>query len=125
MLVAQIRWNAPHMLPLVVALAVALLAAVAWLYPAQARGVRRPWRWVLPGLRAAALLALTASLLQPVMYRPRQAGERGAVLVLVDRSRSMSVTDVTRSPAQLVALADGLGRLPPGARAGVAAGLSS
>ena len=123
MLVAQIRFNAPHMLPLVVALAVTLVAAVVWLYPAQARGVRRPWRWMLPGLRAAALLALTASLLQPVVYRARQAGERGAVLVIVDRSRSMSVTDVTRSPAQLVALADGLGRLPPGARAGETAGM--
>jgi hypothetical protein len=32
----------------------------------------------------------------------------------------MSVTDLTRSPAQLVALADGLGRLPAGARGGAA-----
>ena len=87
MLVAQILWNSLHLLPLVVALAVALAAAVRVALPAQVRRVRRPWRWVLPGLRAAALLALAASLLQPVVQRLRRAEERGAVLVLVDRSQ--------------------------------------
>jgi hypothetical protein len=124
-MLAQLRWYSPHMLPLAAVLAAAIVTAVLWLYPAQVRRVRRPWRWVLPGLRAAALLALTASLLQPAVQRLRRAGERGAVLVLVDRSRSMSVADVTRTPAQLVALADGLARLPAGARAGETVGLAA
>ena len=122
---SQIRWHALGMLPLVIALAVVLLVAVSWLYPAQVRQVPWPWRWVLPGLRAAGLLALTASLLQPVALRQRRADERAAVVVLVDRSRSMSVTDAGREPAQLVALADGLGRLPPGVRPGETATLAA
>lgn len=122
---AQIRWHSLSMMPLVVALGAALVLAVVWLYPAQVRQVGRPWRWVLPGLRATALLVLTASLLQPALQRLRRAEERAAVLVLVDRSRSMSVTDATRAPAQLVALADGLGRLPAGTRPAATAGLGA
>ena len=120
---AQIFWHAPHLLPLVVALAVAVAAAVLWLYPAQVRRVRRPWRWVLPALRIAGLLVLAVSLLQPAARRLRRAEERAALVVVVDRSRSMSVTDLGRTPAQLVALADGLGRLPPGMRGRGLAGL--
>ena len=113
---AQVLWRAPDALPLAVLVAVAVVAAVVWLYPAQVRRLRWPWRWVLPGLRAAALLGLVVSLLRPVAMRAKTVEERGAVLVLVDRSRSMGVVDRGRSPAQLIALADGLGRLPPGLR---------
>src|SRR5688572_17051881 len=115
-MLSQIFWHAQSMLPLVIALGVALVVAVLWLYPSQVRQVAWPWRWVLPALRVTGLLVLTATLLQPAALRLRRAEERAAVLVLVDRSRSMSVTDVGRDPAQLVALADGLGRLPAGAR---------
>ncbi len=120
---AQIVWHSLHSLPLVVALAVLIALAVVWLYPSQVRRVRRPWRWVLPGLRVTALLVLTAALLQPAVRRLRRADERGAVLLLVDRSRSMAVSDSTRSPAQLVALADAFGHLPKGIRAAAMAGV--
>jgi hypothetical protein len=123
-MLGQIVWHSLHMLPLVAALGVALSAAVLWLYPAQVKRVRWPWRWLLPGLRLLGLLVLCASLLQPAILRPRQENERGAVLILVDRSKSMSVTDLNRTPAQLVALADGLGRLPQGVRSAEAGALA-
>lgn len=106
-------WHALRSLPLALGAGVVVVAAVLWLYPAQVRRLGWPWRWVLPALRAAALLALVISLLQPVGMRLKRADERGALLVLIDRSRSMGVVDTGRPPAQLIALADGLGRLPP------------
>ncbi len=114
---AVVFWHAPQALPVAVATLLALLAAVAWLYPVQLRLVSWPWRAVLPLLRAASLAALAVSLLKPVAVRLASSGERGAVLLIADRSRSMSVIDNQRTPAQLVALADTLGRLPTGVRA--------
>src|SRR3954467_12320727 len=109
-LLALVRRQAaasPWVLPLAGGVAVVLCAAAVWLYPAQVKRVRRPWRWVLPGLRVAGLLALVASLARPIALRARPANERGPVLVLIDRSRSMGVVDTGRRHADLVALADG------------------
>src|SRR5262249_31579403 len=58
-----------------------------------------------------------------VVLRPRTAAKQGVVVVLIDRSHSMSVIDRGRTPAELVSLAAGLGALPPGARPEAAAGL--
>jgi hypothetical protein len=124
-MLAQVLWNSPRSLPLAAAVAVVAVAAIVWLYPPQVKGLAWPWRWGLPALRAAGLLALAAALLRPAVMRPKTGQERGAVLVLVDRSRSMAVVDNARSPAELVGLADGLGMLPPGARSGSAAGVAS
>src|SRR4051812_6911595 len=104
------------MLPAAAAAGLVLTVAVFWLYPAQVKAVRRPWRWVLPGLRVVALLALTLSFARPIALRTRPAGGRGPGLVLVDRSRSMGVADAGRKREDLVSLADALGLLPPGAR---------
>jgi hypothetical protein len=66
----------------------------------------------LPSVRALAMLALLGSILRPAVVRPRTSSEAGAIVLLIDCSKSMSVTDASRSPEQLVALADGLGLLP-------------
>ena len=124
-MLAQVLLNSPRSLPVAVVAALAVVVAVFWLYPAQVREVRWYWRWVLPGLRAAGMLALAAALLKPAVMRPKTADERGAVLVLVDRSRSMAVADNARTPAQLVALAEGMGRLAPGVRSGGAAAVAA
>jgi len=113
---AQVLWNSSGALPVAIAAALLIVAAVIWLYPPQVTELRWPWRWGLPLLRAAALLALAASLVKPGVLRPKTQDERGSILLLVDQSRSMAVTDNARSPAQLMALADGLGGLPKGAR---------
>src|SRR5581483_11136480 len=126
---AELIWYAPQWAPLALGLAALVAGAVFWLYPPQVRLLGSPWRWVLPSLRAIGLLALAASILKPVATRARTPQEAGPVLILVDRSRSMSARDMAGLPAQirqgraavraagqLVSLADGLGLLPPGVR---------
>src|SRR5215207_5548094 len=105
-------WQSPGLAPVAVALAAVAAAAVLWLYPPQTRGVPGFFRWAMPGLRALATGALTIAVMQPVALRPRTIEREGAVVLLVDRSRSMGVVDRDRSPAELVALAAGLGALP-------------
>jgi len=116
-MLSQILWHSPHLWPLAIVFVALVVAAIVWLYKPQVRALPRPWHWLLPALRIAALVALVLSILKPVAVRPKTAQEEGAILLLVDHSRSMSITDPGRSPAQLVALADGLGRLPAGVRA--------
>lgn len=120
--IAQILWQAPRLLPLAIVIAIVTVLAVAVFYVPQARRLRQPWRWGLPLLRLAVGLALAASVVQPAVVRSESDDERGAVVVLVDSSRSMGVVD-PRTPAQRVALADALGLLPEGTRVMVAPGL--
>src|SRR5947209_3879621 len=86
-----VRWESPRLLPAAIAAGALLAAAVVWFYPAQVRLVRRPWRWLMPGLRALGLVALALALARPVAVRREPAGERGTVAILVDRSGSMDV----------------------------------
>jgi hypothetical protein len=120
---AQVMWQSPQLAPAAVAMAAVVAAAVLWLYPPQTLGVPRGWRWTMPALRALAAGALTIAVAQPIVLRPRTTARQGAVVLLVDRSRSMSVVDRDRSPAELVALAGGIGALPPGTRQEAAPGL--
>ena len=111
-LAAGIQWQSPQMLGAALLVGVLIVVAVALLYPGQVRLLPGVWRFTLPGLRCAALLALAASLARPVAQRVLRQDEQGAVVVVIDNSRSMSVRDTQRTPAMLVALADGMGRLP-------------
>ena len=120
---AQVMWQSPHLAPIAVAIAAVVAAAVLWGYPPQTLGVPRGWRWAMPGLRALAAAALIIAIAQPIVLRPRTTARQGAVVLLVDRSRSMSVVDRDRTPADLVALAGGLGALPPGTRQEAVPGL--
>jgi hypothetical protein len=119
---AKLVLDAPRLWP--VALIGALLAILlVWrLYLPQVRLLHQPWRVLLPALRYAALLALVTSILKPVAVRPATAPEAGAVLVLVDRSRSMSVRDMAylsqhaqadRGPSTQPALPAGNGIVSP------------
>jgi hypothetical protein len=115
-LAAGIEWQSPQMLGISLLIGVLITLAVVLLYPAQVRLLPRAWRYALPALRCAALLALAASVARPVAQRTIREEEQGAVVVLIDTSRSMGVQDTQRTAASKVALADGLGRLPPGVR---------
>lgn len=114
-MIAALVFESPTLWPLVAAAMALLTFCVAWLYPAQLRGAGLA-AWAAPLLRWVGLAALAASLLKPVILQPRSAEQSGAVIVLVDCSKSMSVIDPGRTPAEQVALAGALGRLPAGTR---------
>jgi hypothetical protein len=122
--IAQVLWQSPALAPTAVALAAVVAAAVLWLYPPQTREMPDGWRWLLPALRAAAAGALTLAVVQPVVLRPRTTSREGALVLLVDASKSMGVADRQRTPAELVGLASGLGALAPNARHEAAPGLA-
>ncbi len=121
---AAIVWQSLERLPLVAGGLLLLLVASAGLYRRQIAGGPRGWRWVLPGLRGLALAALGGSLLKPVAVRPADQATVGEVLFLLDASRSMSVLDSGRSEAELVALADALGKIAPRMRTQIESVLS-
>jgi hypothetical protein len=118
-LLTSLVFESLHLWPLAAALGAVLTVSVVWLYPAQVRGAGIG-KWLPPLLRWLAVVALAVSMTKPVLLRPKSAEQWGAVVFLIDCSKSMSVTDPGRSPADRVALAGALGRLPAGARSEVA-----
>lgn len=123
-LIAALIFEALPVWPLVAVAAAVLTCVIAWLYPAQVRGTGIV-RWAPPLLRWGGVVALVLSLLKPVVLQPKSADQWGAVVVLIDCSKSMSVVDTGRTPAERVALAGALGRLPAGARGESIASLES
>jgi hypothetical protein len=117
--------QSPQSLPAALAAGVILILALVWLYQSQLRLLPPPWNWLVPGLRLAAVVVILAAILKPVVVRLRAPWEQGAVLLLIDRSRSMSVVDSHRSVASRIALADALGALPEGTRPIVGADLQT
>jgi len=110
-MIAAITWDNLDSLPFAfIAMAVGLVLLV-WLYRPQVRLAGPLIRWMLPLLRGAAIVALLASILKPVLATTASQAQRGAVVMIVDASLSMGVTD-PRTPADRVALARALGHLP-------------
>jgi hypothetical protein len=122
-LIAALVFESPSLWPLVAVAVAALTLAVLWLYPSQLHGVGAAG-WVPPLLRWMAIVALAISLLKPVILQPKSADQTGAIVVLLDCSKSMGVIDPGRTPAEQVALAGALGRLPEGIRSEVVTPLS-
>src|SRR5690349_19060598 len=110
----HLLWHSPAMMPLAILASLVIVAVVVALDWRQMRVLAGPWKWLLPAIRGIALVVLAISIVRPVIVRPKTTRERGAIVVLIDRSRSMSVVDNGRTPSQLVALADGLKMLPKG-----------
>src|SRR4051812_6549334 len=121
-MLGQVLGNAPRSLPLGFAVAGVRVLAVVWLYPPQVKGLSVGWRWGLPLLRAGGMLALAVALLKPAVMRPKSEEERGAVVVLGDRSRSMAGTGKPRTPAPWGGPAGGAGRAVRGRAGGGARG---
>jgi hypothetical protein len=122
---AALTFRAAGLWPVsLLALALLGLAVVAF-YGPQARALRSPWHWLLPLLRGAALVALAASILRPVVSTEASPSEQGMVLILLDRSMSMGVTDRAAAGAsvaqrvrrqqnvgEMIALGEAMGRIP-------------
>ena len=71
-----------------------LLAGGAWaLYWREVRRRTGAERWVLPALRSVVVFVLVLMLTGPVLHHRRTIGELARVLVFVDASQSMGVTD--------------------------------
>jgi hypothetical protein len=76
------------------ALVVVAAAAVAWLGYFKMSGPLR-WRCMLASIRAALLVWLAIIILGPELVLPRERVERDRVVVLLDRSESMLIEDVS------------------------------
>jgi hypothetical protein len=74
-----------------IAMVLAVLALAAWGYR-KLEGNRKG-RGVMAGVRAALLLLLIAVVLGPQLIRPNERVERDWVIVLADRSASMTIAD--------------------------------
>jgi hypothetical protein len=107
----MIEWENLDAWPVVLIAAICMNGVIGWGYHRQVRSLNGLLRWVLPALRLLVVLALAASVLKPVLERPATQAQQGAVVIVVDGSQSMGVSDA-RSPAERVALARSLGDLP-------------
>ena len=96
--------------------AVALVAAIVWLYGIERRLVARRWGMLMTGLRALLALVIVAILAQPVIRSIQHETLKRWVVLLVDDSLSTDVVDLNRTPGQQLRLADALGRLDADAR---------
>ena len=74
-----------------VALAGALL--VFWAYSGEAFSLKSPYNYLLPALRATAVILTILLLAEPVWHMRQEVGTLGRVVFAIDTSKSMSVTD--------------------------------
>jgi hypothetical protein len=91
----RIQSNADWILPVAVCLAILLF--VRWLYRRDADELRPLWRWTLTALRTAAFLGLLILYLQPHWRLEREEVRNSRVLLLADTSLSMGLTDGNNS----------------------------
>ena len=79
--------------PLVALASLAVMVLTIWAYRQRLRGTSGRWRWLALGLRlAAVLLCLLAALRPSVVYKEKKK-QAASIVVLADRSMSMSITD--------------------------------
>jgi len=103
-------------LPFFPGLAVAAIASLAaWiLYRRQLRGLEStPWIACLPWLRAAVVFFLCLMLTGPVLKVRTVSGSLTRLLIFVDSSQSMGVSDQEMDTVRKLAAARALGWLPP------------
>jgi uncharacterized membrane protein len=77
---------------------VALLAAVVtfltiWAYRERLKGTNGGWRWVALTLRLLAILCCFVASVRPTINFPEKKPERASVVLLIDRSKSLEITD--------------------------------
>jgi uncharacterized membrane protein len=95
--------------------AATLVAAVCWLYRPDVRGSAAWLRWALPGLRSAAVAMIVLMLSGPVLHHRKVIGELSRLLLLVDQSRSMGLSDPSMDLGRKLRILQELKMLPPDA----------
>jgi uncharacterized membrane protein len=102
-------------LPACFAVAAMLAAAAFWLYRRETRSHANPsCRW-LPWLRAGAVFLVVLMLSGPVVRHRQMQGTLTRLLVCVDGSQSMGLSDPEMEPERKVAIARALGWFPAAA----------
>src|SRR5579863_7919360 len=88
-------------------------AVFAWLlYRRETRAYSNRLRWLLPVLRMMVVFLAILMLTGPVLHHRKVVGERGRVLVFVDASQSMKLTDESMEVSRKLLEARRLGWLP-------------
>jgi len=103
-------------LPLWAGTLLALAAGlVVWrYYRRESHDLPNRLRWLLPLLRAAAFFVAVMTLTGPVLHHRQIIGQLGRVLIYLDTSQSMDVTDDHMPTARKLLVAQQQGWLPPG-----------
>ncbi len=93
-----------------------ILAGAAWLlYRRDVRLVRPALRWLLPTLRALAIAMIVLMLSGPVLHHRKTIGQLSKLLLFVDSSRSMDLTDSSMSIGRKILILQRMGMLSPDA----------
>ncbi len=93
-----------------------ILGGAAWLlYRRDVRLHRRGMRFLLPLLRALAVAMIFLMLSGPVLHHRKTIGELSKLLLFVDSSRSMSLTDSSMSIGRKILILQRMGLLAPDA----------
>lgn len=95
-----------------IAAALGLGALAWWLYWRESRQRPDATAWLLPSLRALAVVLVVLILTGPVLQHERTIRQLGRVVMLVDASQSMELTDQAMPMARKVAVLANLDRLP-------------
>ncbi len=111
------KFDDPRVLWIVAGASFLLLTLTAlWVYRRERASLSRPMRWLLSGLRVAALAALLLHFLGPEKRFDKQIETNSEVFVLVDTSQSMSVedeqTDESSTASRLDAIRETLAASP-------------
>ncbi|MBI4027015.1 MAG: hypothetical protein HY360_18670 [Verrucomicrobia bacterium] len=94
---------------LVIALGLALLTWLLYRREVKPRGGRLAW--LLPGLRTLAVFLLAMMLTGPVLHHRKRIGQLARVILLVDASESMTLTDEHLEPSRKLLFARSVGWL--------------
>ena len=86
-----------------------LAATVVYLYRRETLPL--PWRWriLLPSLRALAVLMIVLMLCGPVLHHRKIIGQLSRLLLFVDGSKSMGLTDASMSTGRKILILQRLG----------------
>ncbi|MCX6878172.1 MAG: hypothetical protein NTW21_30830 [Verrucomicrobia bacterium] len=95
--------------------AAALLALAAWLlYRREVGGMRPLFRFLLPLLRATAVLLIVILLGGPLIHHRAVVGQLARLIILVDGSESMQLADPGMDAARKLRILERLAMLDPG-----------
>ena len=89
-------WPVPPLILLVVL--AAAIGVGAWLYLRSPLALQPRDRWLLGGLRVAAVVVLVFCLARPVLVVSSAIPQRNVVGIVIDDSRSMRIADVAQKP---------------------------